>query len=1231
MKINIPVYWKSNFQRIQISKLKWAKEILPLLVVIIIAAAVFLLKPGGTGPDVTNYLNTGRRLLYGENYIPSPESADYGKSSVRAPLYSIIFAISFQLFGLSISSALLVPKFATFVSLILIYLLLRRLYDIKTGLAAIALVATNAYMFTFPVSLNIDLVMAFFILLSLLFIVIALDKQSWVLGVVGGTTMGMAVLIKELSLLWLPIIVYLFLETSIWRKRQNFIVVLGYILGSAAVAGSWWIIYYIQTGTIFLLNSVPSSVIKIIQLVLVLIVVLLPILTTIYRFREKVTHRAWFLSAQSFTSRYSFVFGWILWIIITVVITTALSWKTSFHFDSHPDIFLRITNFIDYVKQFILPVHPLFKYFPVAIVIIVASGILKKRHGNNVLLWMFLASMPIILTAHMPNINSLPTRYFFPIYWIAYMILGRGLVIALETVNALLSNVVYYFSKKRLTKLNMADIFLLVLLLYSLRTSWINSSNYVYKLRSTDNYTNDHVVEVSQWLNEHAAPGSNIVTENAFNTGYRFFTNGNFNFYRWDSLNENLGDTKWAVETQVSLERNFQEFQLLSKRDTTYSLAVAHPMYIEYGWDLKELYSQDSSDNYESSIQVGNVPRFFTISEESLVDYLNRYKIDYIILPESTFSHHRFYEKIPSFFNDSPAFEHIYVSQWNEGKERYAIHVYKVNRDRLSVTGYPTTIPANTWTSLENRAQALMGDEYDVIMLNQALGGGPIIIIGATEITSAIYNEIADAYLKHNEFELAAYEYHMGLMTLSNITEDMQKFLSDLTAQYPDYSGAWLLSGDIYYHRGDINLAQKDYERAVAAPYGNDNILSAANAMLGKIHIAGGQYSTAIEYFNAALHKSNFGANEIRQDILFSQANLDLSHGNIEKAIPLFQEFFIGEHSKSNSGPIQAFKYFDFYRQFSQADLSDSSDVHPTVYFMDKNLQLVLYAHPNSNFEYKVIIPANAALYFSPVIAPEVWQFGKGDGVQFNIDLETSDHRKYPIYDAYWDPKNITAQRELITEAISLTRWAGESVTITFTTGCGPNEDCRFDWAGWVEPRILQPVAYSFVEHMSEALVDTLGTVTGQAQVMIQTINYDTRNILYQHPSSRVVFTKTLPAQATLQFGLGMSPEAWTAEKSDGVEYNLYVRTLSDPDVLHRVFHRIVDPKNNPEDRRWFDERVNLNEFGGQTVEIIFEALPGSAGNFDFDWGGWSTPVLIDETPPGTVGSALPVLTSAAP
>jgi len=147
------------------------------------------------------------------------------------------------------------------------------------------------------------------------------------------------------------------------------------------------------------------------------------------------------------------------------------------------------------------------------------------------------------------------------------------------------------------------------------------------------------------------------------------------------------------------------------------------------------------------------------------------------------------------------------------------------------------------------------------------------------------------------------------------------------------------------------------------------------------------------------------------------------------------------------------------------------------------------------------------------------------------------------------------------------------------------------------------------------------------------TIDYEPRAILFQHSSNRVTYRPDVPERAGLHFGLGMDPAVWSPDKGDGVEYNVYVRYPDEPYKLHRVFHRYLDPKNslkaagNPDDRHWQDQVVDLSGYGGQTVALVFEAsssrprlrglvfevLPGPADDANFDWGGWSMPVLVGD------------------
>ncbi|MHB8134991.1 MAG: hypothetical protein ACYDH1_12305 [Anaerolineaceae bacterium] len=344
--------------------------------------------------------------------------------------------------------------------------------------------------------------------------------------------------------------------------------------------------------------------------------------------------------------------------------------------------------------------------------------------------------------------------------------------------------------------------------------------------------------------------------------------------------------------------------------------------------------------------------------------------------------------------------------------------------------------------------------------------------------------------------------------------------------------------------------------------------------------------------------------------ILFGLA---LYIGNLSISIIKSKSSVTWEKFESVPQPYVDYNFVNLFQTKSMIGCENCGLVRTGVITIDGDRKPTLYMHPSSKVTYYVDVPEKSKLYFSIALAPAVWEIGKGDGVTFELAID-SNEKVENIYKMYIDPKNVDSHRKWFDYEIDLSPWVGQKINLVFITTPGPNGDDRFDWAGWGYPRIVQPVEYYFLDHFSEANMDSMNTSTGQAELKTMTIQNDTRNILYQHPSSSVSFSLSLPAQASLKFGLGMSEEVWSSETADGAEYNIYIRDLKNPSDLFRVFHKTVDPKNNLDDRRWFEESVELSRFGGKSVEITFEALPGSFGNYDFDWGGWSNPVLVDET-----------------
>jgi len=289
-------------------------------------------------------------------------------------------------------------------------------------------------------------------------------------------------------------------------------------------------------------------------------------------------------------------------------------------------------------------------------------------------------------------------------------------------------------------------------------------------------------------------------------------------------------------------------------------------------------------------------------------------------------------------------------------------------------------------------------------------------------------------------------------------------------------------------------------------------------------------------------------------------------------------------------------------------DSTPGSHIHRSAFLVNGQPRGVLFQQPSSQLSYSVLVPASAHLVLGLALAPEVWQLEKGDGVRYNVTVQQGATQWY-LLSEYIDPKNIPAHRKWNDREIDLSMWAGEKVTITLATTPGPNGDDRYDWAGWGEPRIVQPITYNFLAELPKANRGMADEEQVRQDTLV--IDYEQRLILFQHPTSQVTYRLEVPQRAGLHFGLGLDPVVWSPDKGDGVEYNIYVHDPDEPNLLYRVYHRYLDPKNNVGDRHWVDEVVDLSTYGGQTVELTFEALPGPAGDTSFDWGGWSRPVLV--------------------
>jgi hypothetical protein len=132
----------------------------------------------------------------------------------------------------------------------------------------------------------------------------------------------------------------------------------------------------------------------------------------------------------------------------------------------------------------------------------------------------------------------------------------------------------------------------------------------------------------------------------------------------------------------------------------------------------------------------------------------------------------------------------------------------------------------------------------------------------------------------------------------------------------------------------------------------------------------------------------------------------------------------------------------------------------------------------------------------------------------------------------------------------------------------------------------------------------TLGSNPGN--YAFKAMNGEIKPAIFEHSEAggSQIFMKDqmIPRNVSLDFSIALDSQTWSPDKGDGVEYQIYVNTIT-PENL--IFSKYIDPKHNPDERKWNDYRVDLSKFAEQNVTFIFSTLPGPQNDTSWDWAWW--------------------------
>lgn len=134
------------------------------------------------------------------------------------------------------------------------------------------------------------------------------------------------------------------------------------------------------------------------------------------------------------------------------------------------------------------------------------------------------------------------------------------------------------------------------------------------------------------------------------------------------------------------------------------------------------------------------------------------------------------------------------------------------------------------------------------------------------------------------------------------------------------------------------------------------------------------------------------------------------------------------------------------------------------------------------------------------------------------------------------------------------------------------------------------------------------------AQFQTGRINDITHWGIFEHAPCRIEFPDVyIGPEAYLEFSIGILEGAWS-NPGDGVRFNIYALIPSVTEAI--IYSRYIDPKKNPGERRWIDERIAIDSIQDTTATIVFETQTGEtsdSNDANSDWAFWANPRLVSK------------------
>ena len=227
---------------------------------VLLTLTLLFLFPGKmlrTPADGGWYLSLALNLAKGQGY----KDVDGSPVVLRGPIFPLWLAFFMKLFGTNLPAAFLASRFFYPVYILFIYVIGAKLFSKKVGLLAALLALTSLSLSRWSLFIHLDHVFPAFVLLYAWLVLCAVERNSLLYFVLSGFVLGIAYLLKETAVLFLPLPLLLAWMPSPHRLGNRSSVVKAAIAaGAFFFTVSPWLMYtYSLTGSASLLGKGVGS------------------------------------------------------------------------------------------------------------------------------------------------------------------------------------------------------------------------------------------------------------------------------------------------------------------------------------------------------------------------------------------------------------------------------------------------------------------------------------------------------------------------------------------------------------------------------------------------------------------------------------------------------------------------------------------------------------------------------------------------------------------------------------------------------------------------------------------------------------------------------------------------------------------------------------------------------------------------------------------------------------